>query len=41
MESPYAIRFFDALRAKVRDEGLVPNKAVNLDQRHVLLGGHK
>ena len=28
LESSYAIVFFDALRVKIRDEGLVKNKAV-------------
>lgn len=30
LESGYAIVFFDALRVKIRDEGLVRNKAVYL-----------
>jgi transposase-like protein len=30
LESSYAIVFFDALRVKIRDEGLVKNKAVYL-----------
>ena len=30
LESVYAVVFFDALRVKIRDEGLVRNKAVYL-----------
>lgn len=30
LETSYAIVFFDSLRVKVRDEGLVKNKAVYL-----------
>ena len=30
LESTYAVVFFDALRVKIRDEGLVRNKAVYL-----------
>ena len=38
LESTYAIVFFDALRVKIRDEGLVRNKAVYLGHRDALLG---
>ena len=40
LESTYAIVFFDALRVKIRDEGLVRNKAVNL-AIGVRCSGHK
>jgi putative transposase len=40
LESSYAIVFFDALRVKIRDEGLVKNKAVYL-AIGVRASGHK
>ena len=40
LESTYAVVFFDALRAKIRDEGLVRNKAVYL-AIGVRCSGHK
>ena len=40
LESTYAIVFFDALRVKIRDEGLVRNKAVYLAVG-VRCSGHK
>ena len=40
LESTYAIVYFDALRVKIRDEGLVRNKAVYL-AIGVRCSGHK